>query len=45
MTEIPLEQHVAPSGERMTVRDLASCPRRNDGKIGWSMTRRHGRAR
>ena len=26
MTEIPLEQHVAPGGERMTVRDLASCP-------------------
>lgn len=26
MTEIPLEQHVAPSGEQMTVRELASCP-------------------
>jgi hypothetical protein len=26
MTEIPLEQHIAPSGEQMTVRDLASCP-------------------
>ena len=26
MTEIPLRQHVAPSGEQMTVRDLASCP-------------------
>ncbi|QBD78591.1 formate dehydrogenase [Ktedonosporobacter rubrisoli] len=26
MTEIPLQQHVAPSGDQMTVRDLASCP-------------------
>ncbi|MGI9058741.1 MAG: molybdopterin-dependent oxidoreductase [Ktedonobacteraceae bacterium] len=26
MTEIPLQQHIAPSGEQMTVRDLASCP-------------------
>src|SRR5436190_6191143 len=26
MTEIPLKQHIAPSGEQMTVRDLASCP-------------------
>ncbi|HLI91186.1 MAG TPA: molybdopterin-dependent oxidoreductase, partial [Ktedonobacteraceae bacterium] len=26
MTEIPLRQHIAPSGEPMTVRDLASCP-------------------
>src|SRR6266581_19313 len=26
MTEIPLEQHIAPSGEQMTMRDLASCP-------------------
>src|SRR5438105_9304487 len=26
MTEVPLEQHIAPSGEQMTVRDLASCP-------------------
>lgn len=26
MTEIPLQQHIAPSGEPMTVRDLASCP-------------------
>ncbi|HVB61662.1 MAG TPA: molybdopterin-dependent oxidoreductase [Ktedonobacteraceae bacterium] len=26
MTEIPLKQHIAPSGEPMTVRDLASCP-------------------
>ena len=26
MTEIPLQQHFAPSGEQMTVRDLASCP-------------------
>ncbi len=26
MTEIPLKEHIAPSGETMTVRDLASCP-------------------
>ena len=26
MAEIPLKQHIAPSGEQMTVRDLASCP-------------------
>ncbi len=26
MTEIPLQQHIAPNGEQMTVRDLASCP-------------------
>ena len=26
MTEIPLKEHIAPSGEQMTVRDLASCP-------------------
>jgi anaerobic selenocysteine-containing dehydrogenase len=26
MSEIPLMEHVAPSGEPMTVRDLASCP-------------------
>src|SRR3989440_4855485 len=26
MAEIPLQQHVAPSGEPMTVRDLAACP-------------------
>jgi anaerobic selenocysteine-containing dehydrogenase len=26
MTEIPLQQHIAPNGEPMTVRDLASCP-------------------
>jgi anaerobic selenocysteine-containing dehydrogenase len=26
MTEIPLQQHIAPSGEQVTVRDLASCP-------------------
>ncbi len=26
MTEIPLQHHIAPSGEQMTVRDLASCP-------------------
>ncbi len=26
MTEIPLRQHIAPGGEPMTVRDLASCP-------------------
>ncbi len=26
MTEIPLREHIAPSGEQMTVRDLASCP-------------------
>src|SRR6266700_3592066 len=26
MTEILLKQHIAPSGEQMTVRDLASCP-------------------
>ncbi|HLH62418.1 MAG TPA: molybdopterin-dependent oxidoreductase [Ktedonobacteraceae bacterium] len=26
MNEIPLKQHFAPSGEQMTVRDLASCP-------------------
>ncbi len=26
MTEIPLEQHIVPSGEQMIVRDLASCP-------------------
>ncbi len=26
VTEIPLRQHIAPSGEPMTVRDLASCP-------------------
>jgi anaerobic selenocysteine-containing dehydrogenase len=26
MTEIPLKEHIAPSGEPMTVRDLASCP-------------------
>ncbi len=26
MTEIPLQQHRAPSGEQMSVRDLATCP-------------------
>lgn len=26
MTEIPLQNHIAPNGEPMTVRDLASCP-------------------
>ena len=26
MVEIPLKEHIAPSGEPMTVRDLASCP-------------------
>ena len=26
MTEIPLKEHIAPSGEPLTVRDLASCP-------------------
>jgi anaerobic selenocysteine-containing dehydrogenase len=26
MTETPLKQHIAPNGEPMTVRDLASCP-------------------
>ena len=26
MTEIPLKEYIAPSGEAMTVRDLASCP-------------------
>jgi anaerobic selenocysteine-containing dehydrogenase len=26
MTEIPLQQHIAPNGEPMTVRDLSSCP-------------------
>src|SRR5947209_4195616 len=26
MAEIPLQQHIAPGGEQMTVRDLASCP-------------------
>src|SRR5579863_2497465 len=26
MTEIPLKEHIAPSGEQMTVRELASCP-------------------
>src|ERR1700680_5158707 len=26
MTEIPLQEHIAPGGEQMTVRDLASCP-------------------
>src|SRR5579883_3364298 len=26
MTELPLNEHIAPSGEQMTVRDLASCP-------------------
>jgi len=26
MTEIPLKEHIAPSGEPMTVRDLTSCP-------------------
>ncbi len=26
MTEIPLQDHIAPNGEPMTVRDLASCP-------------------
>ncbi|HEU5228363.1 MAG TPA: molybdopterin-dependent oxidoreductase [Ktedonobacteraceae bacterium] len=26
MTEIPLREHLAPGGEQMTVRDLASCP-------------------
>ncbi|HEU5381419.1 MAG TPA: molybdopterin-dependent oxidoreductase [Ktedonobacteraceae bacterium] len=26
MAETPLQQHLAPSGEQMTVRDLASCP-------------------
>src|SRR5260370_35108312 len=26
MSEIPLQQYIAPSGEQMTVRDLASCP-------------------
>jgi anaerobic selenocysteine-containing dehydrogenase len=26
MTEIPLKEHIAPSGELMTVRDLTSCP-------------------
>jgi anaerobic selenocysteine-containing dehydrogenase len=26
MTEIPLKEHIAPGGEQMTVRDLASCP-------------------
>jgi anaerobic selenocysteine-containing dehydrogenase len=26
MTEIPLQQHIAPGGEQMTVRDLSSCP-------------------
>src|SRR5579859_5625456 len=26
MSETPLKEHIAPSGEPMTVRDLASCP-------------------
>ncbi len=26
MSETPLKEHIAPSGEQMTVRDLASCP-------------------
>ncbi len=26
MTETPLQHHIAPSGEQITVRDLASCP-------------------
>src|SRR5258708_12885641 len=26
MTEIPLRHHIAPSGEQIIVRDLASCP-------------------